>query len=53
MAMNPMNAMQNMGPMKDYEKITKPEKKSINILPNFCVLDDAVDRLIEKYEMFA
>ena len=53
MAMNPMNAMQNMGPMKDYEKITKPEKESINILPHFCVLDDAVDKLIEKYEMLS
>lgn len=50
MAMNPMNAMQNMGPMKDYEKILKPEKESINILPHFSLLDDAVDKLIEKYD---
>ena len=35
---------------KDDEKILKPEKESINILPHFSLLDDAVDKLIEKYD---
>lgn len=52
MAINPMNAMQAMGPMKDYKKILTPEKESISILPQFYVLDDAVDDVIKKYNMF-
>jgi hypothetical protein len=52
MAMNnPMAAMQNMGGFsKDFNKMVKPEKESINILPHFSVLDDAVDKFIEKYQ---
>ena len=36
---------------KNYEKILKPEKESINIVSNFSLLDDAVDTLIDRYKL--
>ena len=50
MMTQPMNMMSNPMGGKDYEKILKPEKESINILPNFSLIDDSVDKLIEKYK---
>ena len=50
MMTQPMNMMNNPMGGKDYEKILKPEKESINILPNFSLIDDSVDRLIQKYD---
>lgn len=43
--------MMPFGPQgQDYEKLLSAEKENIEIIPYFTVLDDSVDRLIEKYE---
>lgn len=39
-----------MGPMKDYSRILKVEKESIEILPSFSLIDDSVDDFLKKYE---
>ena len=49
MMTQPMNLMANPMGMKNYEKILKPEKESINIINNFSMIDDAIDTVIEKY----
>jgi hypothetical protein len=36
----------------DYAKIFSAEKENVEIIPYFSVLDDSVERLIEKYENF-
>jgi hypothetical protein len=52
MMKQPMNLMPNPMGGNDYEKVLKPEKESIAILPGFSVLDDAVDKVVEKYKSF-
>ena len=51
MMTTPMNMMANPMGGKNYEKILKPEKESINIINNFSLFDDAVDTLIKKYNL--
>ncbi len=46
-----MNMFANPMGGKNYEKILKPEKESINIINNFSLFDDAVDNLIKKYNL--
>ena len=52
MMKQPLNLMPNPMGGNDYDKVLKPEKESIAILPGFSVLDDAVDNVIEKYKSF-
>ena len=47
----PMNFMANPMGGKNYERILKPEKESLNIISNFSLLDDAVDSVISKYNL--
>jgi hypothetical protein len=35
----------------DYDKILSAEKENIEIIPHFCLLDDTIDRYIEKNEI--
>ena len=51
MMTQPLNLMGNPMAGKNYEKILKPEKESINIVSNFSLLDDAVDTLIDRYKL--
>ena len=51
MVTTPMNMFANPMGGKNYEKILKPEKESINIINNFSLFDDAVDNLIKKYNL--
>lgn len=52
MMKQPLNLMPNPMGGNDYDKVLKPEKESIAILPGFSVLDDAIDNVIEKYKSF-
>lgn len=44
MPANPLN------PNNKYENMLKSEREAISILPQFSLIEDAVERLIEKYE---
>jgi len=36
---------------QDYEKMLSAEKENVELIPNFSLLDDSVDRLLEKYNL--
>lgn len=43
--------MMNMGqPVTDFDKILSGEKENIEIIPQFSILEEASDKLIEKYK---
>jgi ER membrane protein complex subunit 3 len=44
----PLMPFQDQG--KDMEKICQSEKESIEIMPQFSLIEDATDKLIEKYQ---
>lgn len=45
-----MTAPMNMGPQeRDYVKLMSTEKENLEILPFFSILDDSVEKVIEKY----
>lgn len=46
----PMGMMPFGQPGTDHEKILSGEKENIEIIPQFSLLDDSIDKLIDKYQ---
>ena len=46
----PMQMFGQPGAVQDYEKLFSAEKENIEIIPQFSLLEDSTDKLLEKYE---